>query len=385
MIPNSTIKINTNNLEYNIKTLLSTYPDYKYYIGVVKGNAYGHSYSIINNLISSGINYLAVSTLEEASGVRSEHLHIPILCLQPIHLEDLSFAIENNITLTISSYNYFKELLEKNIQQKIKVHLKINSGQNRLGLSDKNEIDEIYTLLKDHPFIVLEGIYSHFATTGVMDKQWDRQLACFEDLTSSIDLSKIQIVHLGRSLTLINHKKIDFCNGVRIGTIMYGYYRSSRTNSGIMAFIRKVKGDFNRTRRVISPTTTTFPFILKPALTLESEIFEIRKVKKGDLVGYGGIFKADKDCLIGIVSIGYADGFARKNRGGYVSIRGKRYSIIAVDMKMLTIVIDDTVKLYDKVELIGEHVPMEEVARRNNTTVYEILCLIKEYIPRILT
>jgi alanine racemase len=152
-----------------------------------------------------------------------------------------------------------------------------------------------------------------------------------------------------------------------------------------MAFIRKVKGDFNRTRRVISPTTTTFPFILKPALTLESEIFEIRKVKKGDLVGYGGIFKADKDCLIGIVSIGYADGFARKNRGGYVSIRGKRYSIIAVDMKMLTIVIDDTVKLYDKVELIGEHVPMEEVARRNNTTVYEILCLIKEYIPRILT
>jgi alanine racemase len=384
MRPCSTIKINTENLSYNVKTLLSTFPDYKYYIGVVKGNAYGHSYSIIRDLISSGINYLAVSTLEEASSVRIQNQDIPILCLQPIHLDDLSFALNNNITLTISSYDYFTELIKRDIKQKLKIHIKVDSGLHRLGLSNKNQIEEIITTLKNHPYIILEGIYTHFATTGVMDKQWDDQLLTFKRLTSSIDLSQIPIVHLGRSLTLINHKKIDFCNGIRIGTIMYGYYRSSYTHSGIMAYLRNIKGKLIKIGQGISPTITKFPFTLKPALTLESEIFEIKKIKKGDLVGYGGVYKADNDCILGIVSIGYADGFNRRNRGGYVSINGKKYTIISVDMKMLTILIDSSIKLFDKVELIGENVSITNVARQNNTTVYEILCSLKEYIPRIL-
>ncbi len=377
------IEVNESNLESNVKILLNNYPDYKYYFGVVKGNVYGYGYSSVKCLIKSGINYIAVSTLEEALCVRNEDKDIPILCLQPIHLEDIPDAIKNNITITISNFEYFKQFLTLNFNQKIKVHIKINSGFNRLGIADKNEVLSIYNSLKENTFVEVEGIFSHFATTGIYDKYWDNQLSRFIELTSLINIKEISIIHFGRSLTLLNHGKIDFCNGVRIGVVMYGYNHTPKKQKGLKGFVKNLVKKYNFKMQNISPTFTVSESLFKPSLSFYSEITEIRHVKKGQFVGYGAVFKAHNDSIIGFLSAGYADGFLKSNVNGDVAIHNKRYKIIAVDMGIITVLIDESVKVYDKVELIGENIKAIEVARRNNTTVYEILSLIKESIPRV--
>jgi alanine racemase len=379
------IEINTQALTHNVKTIVSSYPGYSHYIGVVKGGAYGHGYASIKALLAGGVQYLAVSTLEEALAIRAEGIDAPILCLQPIHTADIASAVEKNITITISNYDFYTALLSQSITHPVKVHLKINSGFNRLGISNKEQVQEIVQALKQHLHIELEGIFSHFATTGMWDKYWDMQLARFKEVTSSIDLGSIKMVHLGRSLTLLNHPKIDFCTAVRIGITMYGYDQMPKQQTGLRAFLRNLKRTIHARMNHISQTIKKNMLALTPAFRLYSEIIEIQDLKKGDHAGYGPAFIAEKNCRIGVVSIGYADGFFRSNKGGDVAIAGTRYKILAVDMGMLSILVDETVHIYDKVEIIGEIISAQEVARRNNTTVYEILCVFKESVPRILT
>ncbi len=373
------IEISTDDLQHNVKTLIRDYPDYSYYIGVVKGNAYGHGREAVKSLVLAGINYLAVSYLEEAVALRNEGLETPILCLQPIHIDEVPLAIEHNVAITLSEYEYFKKLVTqdflKNLHGELKIHVKVNSGLNRFGISKKEEILEIVNILKKIPQLKLEGIYSHFATTGVHDAHWNNQLTAFKEITFLINLKEIPIVHLGRSLTLLHHEKIDFCNAVRAGVVMYGYYQPSVKPKGFRAWIRSL---------MCRMDTLEAPRDFKPAFGVKSEIIETRNIRKGDFVGYGAAFEAEEDCRIGFIPIGYADGFFRRNKGGDVAIGGKRYQILAVDMAVVTVLVDDAVHVGDEVELIGVNIPIAEVACRNNTTVYEILCAFKETLPRIL-
>ena len=120
------VEVNIDNLKDNVKNIVNNYNKYNYFIGVVKGNCYGHGVTyVINELIESGINYLAVSSLEEALEARNVNKKIPILCLEPIAIEYLDICIKNKITITVHDYNYAKKLIEKNINKKIKIHLKI--------------------------------------------------------------------------------------------------------------------------------------------------------------------------------------------------------------------------------------------------------------------
>lgn len=378
MYRNTWIEISKSNLKHNITTLLRTYPGYRYYFGVVKGNAYGHGFDIVKTLVEAGINYLAVSSLEEALAVRKE-TPTPVLCLQPIHIEEIPVAIEHDITITVSSYEFFQKLIALPLQQPLKVHLKINSGFNRLGISTKEHVKDIVTSIKRQPFIRLEGIYSHFATTGVNDSFLDDQVTTFKDLTSVINLEEIPIVHLDRSFTLANNPKIPFCTGVRIGMLMYGYYRSPLSHLTLRSIFRGIKHQLTSSQTGPSPLST-----LRPALSLWSEVIETRKVKAGEHIGYGASFQAESDCRVGILSIGYSDGFSKKNKGGFVTVDGKSCLIVAVDMCMTTILIDKVVKTGDKAELIGAKTPMAEVARRAGSSIYETLCALKETLPRFL-
>ena len=143
---NTYVEINLDILKNNVKTIIEKYNDYKYYFGVVKSNAYGHGEYIVNELIKGGINYIAVSFLNEALNVRLYNKDISVLCFVPIDLNDLEIAIKNNITLTISDLNYLKELISK-LNKKIKVHIKLDTGMNRLGFKNKDELDEAYKLI----------------------------------------------------------------------------------------------------------------------------------------------------------------------------------------------------------------------------------------------
>ena len=108
------------------------------------------------------------------------------------------------------------------------------------------------------------------------------------------------------------------------------------------------------------------------------------EVKKGEFVGYGAMYRANEDITIGIMPVGYDDGIFRKSRGRYVAIKNKRYQLIGdIGMGMSAVKIDDSIEINDRVTLIGDLVPIKEVAKHNGTSIYEIMCNIGKNVPRV--
>lgn len=377
------LEVDCQKLKNNIINIIENYPNYEYYFGVVKANAYGHGSYIINSLIAGGINYLAVSSLEEAMKLREYNTKIPILILEPIHIEHIETCIQNNITITVSNIEYFYKLLNTKLSQQVKVHIKLDTGMSRLGINNRNDFNIVISNLAKNSNLFLEGIYTHFATSGINDKHWDNQLDKFKEITKDIDLSIIPIVHMGRSLTLVNHEKIPFCNGTRLGIAMYGMSQSMPISHGLKSYLRDFRNNRKRKKLNISATTTTNNLNLSPAITLYSEIIDIKKIKKDDIVGYGALFTAPNDMTIATIPIGYADGIPKNIK--HVVINNKKYNIVGeMCMDMICAQVDDNVKLYDKVILIGgEHLPVKTVAKESGISSYSLFSNIGNRVPRV--
>lgn len=387
MYRNTYAEIKVDNLQHNVKELIKKYPDYQYYFGVVKGNAYGHSDKIVKYLTECGINYLAVASLEEGISIRNDGVKTPILCLEPIDIDYIQFCLKYDITIIVHDMAYYHQLMEKEINQPLKVHIKLDTGMCRLGFTDKNEVKEVVYGLQTKKNVTLEGIFTHFATDGIYDISWDNQYSKFIELTSEIDLNQIPIVHLGKSQTLLNHEKIPFANGIRLGIILYGYNPTPKPLSkGFLNTLRKWKREYYHKKHNISPTITNIDIDLKTAFYLYSEVVQVKQIPKGSFIGYGRIYEAKEDMKVAIVPIGYADGFSRKNKGREVVIKGKRYPIVGdINMGMIIVKVDEQVQEKDRVTLIGDGITMREVARHMQTTVYEGSCMINDWVPRILT
>ena len=365
-------------LTNNIKEILRKYSTYKYYIGVVKANAYGHGSYIVNDLIKGGVNYLAVSSLEEAIEIRKYNKEIPVLCLEPINIEYLDVILDNKITITVESTDYVRELVNKKITSKLLVHLKLDTGMSRLGYKDKEELIKSIKLLRENKNIFIEGIYTHLATSGINDKYYDKQIDKFRYLTEDIDLKEIPIVHLNRSITLTHHKMLPFETGTRLGIIMYGFSQSLPEPVGL----RKIKRDILNKIRHISPTVMSNDLKLKTAFSLYSEVMSIRCIKKGDFVGYGANYIAKEDTIIGTIPIGYADGMSSLMK--YVSINKKKYPIVGdICMDMTIVKLDDRVKLHDKVEIFGDTISVKSVANNMHSNAYHVLTGVTSRVPRI--
>ena len=349
MYRNTYVEVNLSNLKYNVEQLIKKHSGYKYYIGVVKDECYGHGYiKPVKSIIDAGCNYLAVSTLEEALTIRKEIKDIPILCLGIISTKYLSKCIKNNITITISNIDYLNKINIKN--GLLKAHLKINTGMNRLGVNNRSECTKMYNLIKEKN-IYLEGIYTHiYNAENEIDT--NRQFERFENITKDINLKEIQIVHLCASEATKNYDKKDYINGCRLGISMYG-------------LIDYKDIDF------------------KSTFSLYSEVIQINKVKD-ETVGYNGKYKVKDEELIAVVSIGYADGIIRKNTGRYVYINDKRYQIVGnICMDMLFVKVDDSVHVGDTVTIIKDIQHIKEIADYLETIPYEITCSINKKVPRI--
>lgn len=374
------IEINKENIQNNIKNLINEL-NYKYYIGVVKGNFYGHGTGLTKIMEKSGINYFAVSNLDEAIALRGE-TNLPILILEPIDYKYFDIACKNNITLTINSKEYYD--LIKEYKEKIKVHLKIDSGLNRLGIKNKDDVDYIVSDIKNTN-LYLEGIYTHFATSGILDKQYDIQLSRFKELTSNIDLNNIDIVHIDRSATALAHEKNSITNGVRLGISMYGFNPIPYIPNTFMNRLRNIKRNYIKKKLNISETNEYKNLNLKEAFTLKTGILEIKDVKSGEHIGYGTKVIANENIKVAIIDVGYMDGISKKRSNSKVEINNKLYDFIGdIGMTMSIIKIDDSVKIDDEVILIGDKVSIKYVASILNTSVYEVTnmldsSILKEY------
>lgn len=349
MYRNTYVEVNLKNIKYNVKTLVNKYNDYDYHFGVVKADCYGHNdISVVKTIIESGCNYLAVATLDEALTIRKEIKYIPILCLGIIDVKYIPLCIENNISITISNLEYLNNI--NNCNADLKVHIKINTGMNRLGVNNKEEFNKIYNLVKQKNFI-LEGIYTHIYNASNKEttlKQYEQ----LEKITSDIDLKEIPIVHVGASEVTEYFPKRDYANGCRLGIAMYGLI------------------DYNDIE-------------FKSTFSLYSEVIQINEVTNG-IVGYNGAYKVNGTEKIAVVPIGYADGIIRKNSGRNVYINNKEYKIVGnVCMDMLFVKVDNSVKVGDKVEIIKDINHIKQIAKHLDTITYEVICSIGKRVPRI--
>ena len=371
--------IDGNILENNIKEIKKKYPDYKYYIGVVKNNAYHHGMKSVLDMIRGGINYFAVSSLEEALALR-KYTDYPVLILEPISLEFVSDAINNNITLTVESLEYTKELLKEDIYSELKVHLAVDSGMNRLGFQTRKELEEALKLLKEHKKIVVEGLFTHFATSGVMDPHWDNQVKKFLNITKNIDLSKIPMVHLGRSLTLVNHPKLEYANAVRLGIIMYGFSQSRKEGSSLRSKLQKLKRNHYQKKYECSKTFLENDLKLNTAMSLYTEVISTRKVHTGDIVGYNA-YPIKEDGYILTLPVGYADGVTKDYKE--VAIESKRYKIVSDCMDMIMVYSETPIKVGTKVEIFGRTIPISSVTRRLGLNSYHLFNQISDRVVRV--
>ena len=371
--------IDGNILENNIKEIKKKYPDYKYYIGVVKNNAYHHGMKCVLDMIRGGINYFAVSSLEEALALR-KYTDYPVLILEPISLEFVSDAITNNITLTVESLEYTKELLKEDIYSELKVHLAVDSGMNRLGFQTRKELDEALKLLKEHKKIVVEGLFTHFATSGVMDPHWDNQVKKFLNITKNIDFKEIPMVHLGRSLTLVNHPKLEYANAVRLGIIMYGFSQSRKEGSSLRSKLQKLKRNHYQKKYECSKTFLENDLKLNTAMSLYTEVISTRKVHTGDIVGYNA-YPIKEDGYILTLPVGYADGVTKDYKE--VAIESKRYKIVSDCMDMIMVYSETPIKVGTKVEIFGRTIPISSVTRRLGLNSYHLFNQISDRVVRV--
>lgn len=378
------IEINLDNIIKNVKNIIKKYPDYKYYIGMVKSNAYGHGMYVINEMINNGINYLAVSNLEEALDIRRFNKDIPVLCVEPIELDSIDVAIKNNVTITIHDIDYFKKINDQ-IKKKIKVHIKIDTGMNRLGIKDKDEFNEIVKLIKENDNSYLEGLFTHFATPGVNDKFYDNQISQFKYITSDIDLSKIDIIHLSSSFIMLAHPKIEIANGVRCGTILFGYdIAPKKLNNSPKNILRKIRNSYLIKKYNISKTYENVDIDLKPAFKVKTNVIQIKKIKKHEKVGYGILYEAQKDEIIATLPIGYDDGIGINHENRYVLINNKKYKAVGeISMCMMSVLVDESVKVGDSVTIMGDSITLGMMSRLNNTSIHNTLVNIGKVLPRI--
>lgn len=350
---NTYAEINLQNVKENVSKIIGKYNNYKYYFGVVKANCYGHDdIKTVEAIINGGCNYLAVATLDEALYIRKYIKDIPMLCLGVIPCEHINKAIKNNVTITINSLDYMKELITKNTEN-LKAHIKVNTGMNRLGINNTDEITMAINLAKENS-INLEGIYTHIYEATDKDL-YSKQMQKFKYIVDSINGKEIfKIVHMSASDALSMYEKPDFVNGCRLGIIMYGF-------------------------------TNIKDLDLKSTFSLYSEVIQINTINKDETVGYNGIYQADNnEEKIAVVCIGYDDGIIRKNTGRDVYINNKRYPIVGnVCMDMLFVKVDDSVKVHDKVVVLKDVEHIKDVARHLDTIPYEILCSIGKRVERI--
>ncbi len=306
--------INRKNLLKNLNTIKRDCPNI---IAMVKANAYGHGVESVCKILFGKVKYFGVACLDEALQIRAFDKFTKILVVG--FCQNFLVAVKNNISITIENFEDFENLLniiKKNYKffkknKKIaNIHIKINTGMNRLGFGNQKELENIlkcYLKSEFKNFIKIEGIFTHFASKKMISSQ----LCRFKNFLTTIPSVVNPIIHIGGSM---GKAVAQFSPNVylRVGIDLY-------TN----------------------PCNV---------MSLESCILKIKEINRGEYVGYDYGFRAEKKERIAIIPLGYADGINRKISGEFVEINSKKYRIIGnICMDMFFVLVDENVKRFDKV------------------------------------
>lgn len=379
------VEINLSNLESNIATVHSWLQQVSgrsspaRLMGVIKSDAYGHGALVVGEVLAaSGAAWLAVASVDEGCQLRSGGIKLPILVLSPTPSWAISTALKHNLDLTITSFNQLNELISQMGKQEkpVGVHLKIDTGMHRLGFS-KNAIPKLIDQLKLYPQMKLVSIFSHLAKaddlecTRAQNETFENVLTMFAKAGRAPDFVHIASSEASRRFAFAHHDM------VRVGINLFGLEACE-----------------------VAPD-------LAPVLALRGRINQTSTIGKGESVGYGLTWTAQRETKLAVVPIGYGDGVDRRlsNRmrgllsGQVVPQVGR----ISMDQMMFDITDVAHAEEGDVITLIGSElgsdrgqarrqsrqakttITLAEWAQTLGTITYELACRLRIRLPRIYT
>jgi len=336
-------------------------------MAIVKADAYGHgAEEVALTAYREGVEMLGVTRVEEGIRLRQANITLPILVLSPIIPAEVPWAVDYNLTLTITNLEIARLLSQYTIQSNktVKVHVKVDTGMGRLGILPEETTNFVSQILK-LPRLELEGIFSHFASADVPEDSFTgQQLHCFQEIIERLQKNGIEppLQHIANSAAIVNipDSHLDI---VRPGLLIYG----------------------------IPPSRTDTRLKLRPALTLKTTLIDWKEVPPGWSISYGRTYTCHRKEKVGIIPAGYANGFDRafSNRGE-VLIQGKRVPVrgrVCMDLCMVGLDQLPGVTTGEEVVLIGssggERISIWDWADRLGTIVHEIPCAISHRVPRV--
>ena len=326
-------------------------------MATVNANGYGHgAVQVSKALEKEGVSYFAVFTLEEGIELRDAGIATDILVYSKLDPNRLSEAEAHNLTLNVSSFDDL-QALKAHQGSSIRVHLKIDTGMTRLGvplekaeafLQEANQIDGIE----------IEGLYSHFATADEGDLSYaNNQLNKFNDVLAIAEKIGINptFIHCSNSGAILNLPESRF-NMVRVGMLLYGAFPSDEVPQDLP---------------------------IKPVMTFTAPVVEIRDVKAGTHISYGGVYTTEKDTRIAVVQAGFADGVPRPwYVDGFVKFKDQNFKItgrICMDQFMIDVGSAD-IQYGDEVLIFGSNdhgtIDVNEIAKTINSTSYVLVTAI---------
>ena len=341
-------------------------------LAVIKTDGYGHGGVPIAKMLEQ-LDFMfgyAAATYEEAHVLREAGVKKPILILGytfPYCYEEL---IREEIRPAVYRRDTVEELAAAaaKVGKKAKVHIKVDTGMGRIGITPDEEGLEFVRFLIEHPELEVEGIFTHFAKSDETDKtSANHQLELFQDFIKKIQTElgiTIPVKHCANSAAILEMPQANM-DMVRAGITTYGLYPSEEVSKDIVP--------------------------LRAAMSLYSHIVYCKTIHAGQSVSYGGLFTAQKDTRVATIPVGYGDGYPRSLSGkGYVLIRGKKAPIlgrVCMDQFMVDISEIPGGMEGDKVTLLGvdgtERITAEELGELSGRFNYEFVCDLGKRIPRV--
>jgi alanine racemase len=362
-------EIHLDNLAFNFNSVKKYVNENIKYMAVVKADAYGHgAVWCARRLEREGIDWFGVALPEEGIELRKAGIRKHILCLAGFWEGQENEILNYNLTPTI----YRTELAEKFNRAAVErgvvadIHVKVDTGMNRLG-ARFDELKAFLEKLKIFENLKVDGVMTHFAAADNDVDFTNQQIESFKEALEIFREKGFRPTYkdLSNSPAALGNKNAPG-NMARLGGVLYGLWRD------------------------ILPKNIEPPK-LKPVMTLHSRIALLKKVYRGETIGYGRTFEAEKDLLIAAVPIGYYDGYRRglSNSGRvivnnfYAGVIGR----ISMDWTIIDVTHVPNVSVGDEAILLGEknglRVTVEETAEKINTISYEITCGISRRVPRI--
>ncbi|MEA5027072.1 MAG: alanine racemase [Erysipelotrichaceae bacterium] len=342
-------EINLDNLDFNLQYLKEKLGQQKMLIAVIKANGYGAGdRQVAEAAISGGAGYLAVSSLDEAIALRLQGISTPILVLNYVSPQHLLAALQHDVTITVTSLEHAQAITMTKLTN-LKIHLKVDTGMNRIGFKHDDELKTALTLLRSSQQV--EGIFTHYLDSGIDQNPITlKQYQSFKETLAYLNYP-FKYIHTANSDAIINfHDEIS--NAARAGIAMFG----------------------------ISSYSTD----LKPVCALYTKITHIKQVSKGETISYSGTYTTENNEWIATVPLGYADGLLRHNQNRRIYVNGEYGTIVGrICMDQCMIKLTKFYPVDTVVEIFGPHLGLTEAAEYLDTIPYEILTSISDRVARV--